>query len=733
MAKNPNTEKKCLSIVIVCFGLLIASGILCSHVYAGVAVTAGVSGQVPFTAYNITASDIGANTATITWKTNGDANSAVEYGITTGYGSTSTDSVMNTSHTIQLIGLSVPKEYHYRVISKMIDGQSYTSADATFKTFYPNGTTVATQTSGTTVTGVTTKTVDGAQQVNLSSSTVPGTTQVSGNTVTVTNPGNGWYSIQYTGTKVTTDGTCISIDGIQSVVMTSNPVSNDLGGDIGNVRTQISVPLTQFVSDVTIQQNLIMGASSSATNAFQLAATNSNLDVKSVAYTVEFLNTGDLNAKLGSAGVTLDLSVDHAWVVANAPNGDTKNIRIMRFADDGRKEVLDTQYTGSQGTIDFFTAKSYHGLSIFGMVAVSSTSSGGGGGSGGGSSSDSGSGGGGSSSDSSGGLLGLLTGQKSDQKSSLPVEPPVIQQPAPRDENAPTTTRSLAIAGLTVTTGSAGRQTISLDTARAEQSGTIVSVSGNVITLNQPGFTITVVTRETPVKENGVISGTVQSVRLRTAPAYADMSTGTVSISVDTPLAAIPENAAITTTISETVNPDIQNAFQSAAQSQNQQVKGIAYNAYITKTNFVATGPATVTLTIPPDWVTNHGGIPSIGIAHISDEGTAAILRTEYTGYDNAGNMVFQATSPQGLSLFSLISLENLTGPAQVQVNTPAPSPSSQPSSERIQSLGGIMRFILNNIVLVIAGCIILLAIGISVILYDLRSHKKNKPIKKKE
>ena len=176
--------------------------------------------------------------------------------------------------------------------------------------------------------------------------------------------------------------------------------------------------------------------------------------------------------------MTLDLSVDHAWVVANAPNGDRNNIRIMRFADDGRKEVLDTQYSRSEGTIDFFTAKSYHGLSIFGMVAISSTSSGGGG-SGGGSNSDSGSGssGGGSSSDSSGGLLGLITGQKSDQKPSAPVEPPVIERQAPRDENAPTTTRSLAIAGLTVTTGSAGKQTLHLDTARAEQSGTIVSLS----------------------------------------------------------------------------------------------------------------------------------------------------------------------------------------------------------------------------------------------------------------
>ncbi|MFA4850492.1 MAG: fibronectin type III domain-containing protein, partial [Methanoregula sp.] len=546
-------------------------------VAAGTSGTIVISGTIPLVSYNVTATDIGADKATITWKTNGAANSAVEYGLTTGYGSTSTDDVMNTSHTIQLIGLSVPKEYHYRVISKMIDGRSYTSPDATFKTVYPAGTTIATKTAGTTVTGVTTTTVDGAQQVNITSSTVQGTTQVSGNTVTVTNPGNGWSSLQYTGTKVTNDGNDITIDGIQGVVMKSEPVSADLGGDIGTVSTQVNIPLTELVSDVSIQQNVIMGASSSAANAFQLAATSSSLDVKSVAYTVEFQNTGALNAKLGSAGVTLELGIDHGWVVANAPNGDRNNIRIIRSGEDGIKEVLNTQYIGSEGTTDKFRAESKRGLSIFGMVAVSSTSGGGGGGSGGGSSGDSGSdsSGGGSSSDSSGGLLGLITGQKSDQKPSAPVEPQVIPQPAPRDENAPTTTRSLAIAGITVTTGSAGKQILSFDTARAEQSGTTVSVSGNVITISQPGFTITVITRDTPIKENGVISGAVQSVRLHTAPAHADTSTGTVSISVDTALAAIPENAAITTTISETVNQDIQDAFRSAARSHNQQVKGI--------------------------------------------------------------------------------------------------------------------------------------------------------------
>ena len=151
--------------IIICWILLLSVFFLSISAHAEVASSLMITGSVPLTAYNITSTDIGADKAIITWKTNGLANSTVEYGTTTGYGSTSIDDVMNTSHIIQLNGLSSFTVYHYRIISKMSDGQSVTGADANFKTTYPTGTTIATKTAGTTVTGVTTKTVDGAQQV----------------------------------------------------------------------------------------------------------------------------------------------------------------------------------------------------------------------------------------------------------------------------------------------------------------------------------------------------------------------------------------------------------------------------------------------------------------------------------------------------------------------------------------------------------------------------------------
>ena len=131
--------------------------------------------------------------------------------------------------------------------------------------------------------------------------------------------------------------------------MQSDPVTASLGGAIGTVSTQIEIGLTQVVSDVTIQQSIIQGASTTVADAFQVAATNNNLDVKAIAYTVEFQNTAPLDANLNSDGVTLNLSIDNAWVVANAPDGSVNNVKILQLGDDGTPEVLSTSVSRQSG------------------------------------------------------------------------------------------------------------------------------------------------------------------------------------------------------------------------------------------------------------------------------------------------------------------------------------------------------------------------------------------------
>ena len=79
------------------------------------------------------ATNITATAATITWTTNEAADSQVEYGPTSSYGSTTTlDPTPVTSHSINLTGLTASTLYHYRVKSKDAAGKPATSDDAMF-------------------------------------------------------------------------------------------------------------------------------------------------------------------------------------------------------------------------------------------------------------------------------------------------------------------------------------------------------------------------------------------------------------------------------------------------------------------------------------------------------------------------------------------------------------------------------------------------------------------------
>jgi len=98
-----------------------------------------VSADATFTTLDVTApvvsviaaSAITATSATITWTTNEASDSQVEYGPTTGYGtSTTLNASMVTSHSVNLTGLSVGT-LHYRVKSRDASGNLQTSADQT--------------------------------------------------------------------------------------------------------------------------------------------------------------------------------------------------------------------------------------------------------------------------------------------------------------------------------------------------------------------------------------------------------------------------------------------------------------------------------------------------------------------------------------------------------------------------------------------------------------------------
>jgi len=78
---------------------------------------------------------IGSSSATVRWVTDEAADTQVEHGLTTGYGSISAlDTGKITSHAVALTGLTADTLYHFRVKSRDAAGNLATSGDFTFRT-----------------------------------------------------------------------------------------------------------------------------------------------------------------------------------------------------------------------------------------------------------------------------------------------------------------------------------------------------------------------------------------------------------------------------------------------------------------------------------------------------------------------------------------------------------------------------------------------------------------------
>jgi hypothetical protein len=71
--------------------------------------------------------------ATISWVTDNDLTSIVEYGLTTSYGQKKEDNSYSKDHSISLSNLDQGTTYHYRVKGEDKDNNLYASADNTFE------------------------------------------------------------------------------------------------------------------------------------------------------------------------------------------------------------------------------------------------------------------------------------------------------------------------------------------------------------------------------------------------------------------------------------------------------------------------------------------------------------------------------------------------------------------------------------------------------------------------
>ncbi len=104
------------------------------NVYPNLVLATGVTDFTPPVIANVQATNVTGASALITWTTDENSNSVVEYGLTTGYGSTASNSTNLTSHSMTLNNLAASTLYHYRVKSTDPFDNAATSVDFTFQT-----------------------------------------------------------------------------------------------------------------------------------------------------------------------------------------------------------------------------------------------------------------------------------------------------------------------------------------------------------------------------------------------------------------------------------------------------------------------------------------------------------------------------------------------------------------------------------------------------------------------
>src|SRR5229473_860068 len=121
---------------------------------------------------NAAVSSVSSTGATITWQTSAAANSQIEYGTTTSYGSmTALDSTVVTSHGESITGLSAGTLYHFRVHSTDANGNQATSGDMTFTTASgtPPTVSITSPTNGATVSGTISVVASASSSVGIAS------------------------------------------------------------------------------------------------------------------------------------------------------------------------------------------------------------------------------------------------------------------------------------------------------------------------------------------------------------------------------------------------------------------------------------------------------------------------------------------------------------------------------------------------------------------------------------
>jgi hypothetical protein len=216
-----------------------------------------------------------------------------------------------------------------------------------------------------------------------------------------------------------------------------------------------------------------------------------------------------------------------------------------------------------------------------------------------------------------------------------------------------------------------GQGTLFVGIDGAHTAGATVTIFADRIEIYQhhsPGVLFTFWGYNLTIK-NRNITAPVSRAEFVTDPINATLALGSVSGSVHAVLSELIQRGNIDLTLSGDVSTDTQNQFRDILNRNGLQLDTAAFTLDVHKVN-VTTGPANVTFAIPASWVDAHGGKDAVRIIRISEEtGEQELIDTVYGGVDAQGDMIFRGDSPNGTSLFGLVTAGTTAAAQEAHLN----------------------------------------------------------------
>jgi hypothetical protein len=157
---------------------------------------------------------------------------------------------------------------------------------------------------------------------------------------------------------------------VTSISLSSSPVNGQFA-DAGTVSASFHADMNNMPSqDATVSTILYKTPTPQVQAEFERAVGDEGYRLDSVAYAMQ-VQKDNLMDKTDVGQAVVTMSVSPSWVLNH---GGLTNTKVVRLADEGTSQVLDTRFVGLDSSQNMvFAATSPGGLSIFALISVKSS------------------------------------------------------------------------------------------------------------------------------------------------------------------------------------------------------------------------------------------------------------------------------------------------------------------------------------------------------------------------